>query len=283
MPHGIERITLPTDLADGCEQVYSHALRIALATGAQLKLLHVHPSPADEVPWTRLPSVHELLVRWGLLGTEAGVEDYEALGLHVRAEHRVDPRPVQGAIRGLEGEHPDLLIVGTHRRQGLARLLRGSVAEAIARRSGVHSLFVGRDTRGFVDIQTGAITLDRVLVPVGSSVNLPAVTRVLAHILGALQPGPIEVLLLTVGEHFDLEVGQAPADTRVRFTVEHRRGPVVSGILDAAAAHDSQLICMPTRDRDSLRDTLLGTRTEQVLRQSDCPVLALRDPRQRGR
>lgn len=282
MPHGIKRITLPTDLADRCEHVYAHAIRLAIETEAHLKLLHVHPNPGDEVPWTRLPSVHELLVRWKMLAEDAGIEEYEALGLHVRAERRVAADPVHGAVERLEEDHPDLLVVGTHQRQGLARLLKGSVAEAIARKSGVHTLFVGRDTEGFVHPQTGEVTLSRVLVPVSSDVNLPVVTRVLAGFLDALQPGLVDVRLLTVGERFDLEVGEAPMDTRVRFDVEHRRGPVVAAILEAAEAHKSQLICMPTRDRDSLRDAVLGTRTEQVIRQSTCPVLALRDPRQRA-
>jgi len=275
----ISSIALPTDLADDCAIVFSHAVKLALETHARLRLIHVHPRPAEEIPWTRLPTIHDTLVRWGLLAEDAGVPEYNALGLHIRADHWVANDPADGAVAALQHDTPDLLIVGTHRRQGLSRILNGSVAEAIARRAKLHTLFVGRDTRGFVDPATGVCSLSRVLVPVSDDVNLPAVMSILDGFLDALHPGTVEVTLLTVNNDFDLEVGEVMEGSRVSFTVERRSGPIVETILSVAEAMDTQLICMPTEDRDSLSDMLLGTKTEQVLHTSRCPLLTLRDHR----
>jgi len=272
-----EHIAVPTDLAADSIIVFAHAVKFALGSGAHLKLIHVHPDREKEVPWINLPTVHDMMADWQLLPPDATVYAYDELGLHVRAANWVAADPTEGAVAALTREPPDLLIVGTNRRTGLARLLKGSVAEAIARRTKVHTLFVGKETRGFVDPATGECSLARVLLPVGPEVNLKNVLRVLDRFLVALTPGAIQVTLLTVNEHTDLEVGDAQTNPQLQFRVERRDGGVVAQVLDVAREIRAQLICMPTNDRDSLADVLLGTRTEQVLQASLCPVLTLRD------
>jgi nucleotide-binding universal stress UspA family protein len=49
-----------------------------------------------------------------------------------------------------------------------------------------------------------------------------------------------------------------------------------SGIVDAAARVHADLIVLGTRGRSTLRDILLGSTAEKVLRESRCSVLAVR-------
>jgi len=272
-----EHIAVPTDLSKESTIVFAHAVKFALGSGAHLKLIHVHPGEPQEVPWFNLPTVHDMMDDWKLLPPDATVQDYDELGLHIRADHWVAADPTDGAVEALEREPPDLLIVGTSRRTGLARLLKGSVAEAIARRTRLHTLFIGSDTRGFVKPETGECVLARVLVPVGPEINLKTVLRVVDRFLAGLTPAVVQITLLTVNDHIDLEVGDTVDHSHLRFRVERRDGDVVAKILEVAEEMRAQLICMPTQDRDSFSDVLLGTRTEQVLQSALCPVLTLRD------
>lgn len=70
------------------------------------------------------------------------------------------------------------------------------------------------------------------------------------------------------------------AETRILDLYEHpQRGPdVASAILSEAQAWGADLIVVGTHGRRGVRRMLLGSVAEQVLRQSDRPVLLVRGP-----
>jgi nucleotide-binding universal stress UspA family protein len=68
-----------------------------------------------------------------------------------------------------------------------------------------------------------------------------------------------------------VERPEAPACS---FREEQRSGDVVEAILDAVDEHAVDLIAMATSG-GSILDALGGTVTEQVLRRSPCPLLAV--------
>ena len=241
---------------------------------ARLTLIHVH-EPGAGVSWAKLPTVRDLLLRWGVLAPDADLEEYGALDLEVRVQTPVAADPVGGALESVSQEAPDLLVVGTHRRQGLERLRRGSVAETLARASGVSTLFIGEKTRGFVASDTGEFKLSRVLVPVGPDLDPQASFNEVAGLLSLMGVRGAHLVLMQVGGYANLE--HINTDAFEGYTVVGVRveGDVVDAIVDAAEAVDAQLIAMPTRGRDSLRDRLWGTRTEQVMRRAPCPLLSL--------
>ena len=70
----------------------------------------------------------------------------------------------------------------------------------------------------------------------------------------------------------DLEFPEEPA---CRWRSLERSGDVVEEIDRAARENDVDLIVMPTRGREGVLDALRGSVTEQVLRRSACPVLAI--------
>ena len=83
LPAPVRRIALPTDLAQGSEQVFAHGLAVALHDHAVLHLVHVHPADSEAVYWNQLPSVRDLLVRWGQLPTNADAQDLKSLRTQV--------------------------------------------------------------------------------------------------------------------------------------------------------------------------------------------------------
>ena len=59
----------------------------------------------------------------------------------------VDGEAVAGLIRAVEEQQPDLLVVGTHGRTGISRLLLGSVAEKLVRLADCSVLVVRQTDR----------------------------------------------------------------------------------------------------------------------------------------
>lgn len=54
-------------------------------------------------------------------------------------------------------------------------------------------------------------------------------------------------------------------------------GPPVARIVEAASAHDADLIVMGTRGRGALSGLVLGSVASRVVRTASCPVLTIRD------
>jgi len=59
----LESIFHPSDLSEGSEVAFAHALKIALVAEAKLTMLHVEASPSAE--WQDFPGVRDTLERWG--------------------------------------------------------------------------------------------------------------------------------------------------------------------------------------------------------------------------
>ena len=158
----IQTVAHATDFAESGTGAFAHALRIALATKSRLFLLHVRKSGSGEA-WTSFPHVRELLSKWGLMEAHAPPAQIEAkLGIKITKVEIQHDDPTNGLFEFVLGHRPDLMVLATHGREGLNRWLRGSVAEEVARRTHVPTLFIGPRSQGFVDTATGQMRLHRI-------------------------------------------------------------------------------------------------------------------------
>ena len=82
------------------------------------------------------------------------------------------------------------------------------------------------------------------------------------------------IRLFYVGEAVDIPVMSMPETPGVRFEIESRPGDVVAEIL-TEAGKTVDLIVMSTAGHEGFLDALRGSVTEQVLRHSPCPLLAV--------
>lgn len=125
------KILFPTDFSSASNAGLAHATALARDSGAMLIILHVEePAPAyvGELYYGMAEPDHAELKRM--------LDKVVPPDTNVRYEHRMfigDPADV--IVETAEKEHTDLIVLGTHGRTGLRRLLMGSVAEAVVRRS----------------------------------------------------------------------------------------------------------------------------------------------------
>ena len=135
----IRTILHPTDFSDRS----AHALHLACALsrdyGARLIVLHVaSPAPliAGEMPVPIDPEVH-------FQESEKQLTRLDIPDVGVRAERCFEVGdPTAEILRVAADIHADLVVLGTHGRTGLGRLLMGSVAEQVVRKAGCPVLTV---------------------------------------------------------------------------------------------------------------------------------------------
>ena len=179
-------------------------------------------------------------------------------------------------------EHCDLIVMASHGREGPARWLLGSVAEAVLRQSPCPVLLL-RPPAGPSSL------FQHILVPVdGSQTSLQV-----AHKIGPyLAPGGKVTLLQSSNLSLYPYVFDVRSETVERYlqeTEDHLReyrvaglemdavvldGDAVDAILTWSHENEVDLIAMSTHGRSGVRRFWLGSVTEKVARHSHCPVLA---------
>jgi nucleotide-binding universal stress UspA family protein len=124
-----KKILFPTDFSTASDAALEYAVSLASDTGASLLIVHVQepmeyyggdmyygvPSPAD-------PEVRRML------------ESIRPSDTAVSYQHRMElGPPAEVIVRIARDEHADLIVMGTHGRTGLRRMVMGSVAEQVVR------------------------------------------------------------------------------------------------------------------------------------------------------
>lgn len=124
----VRTILHPTDFSEHSEFAFRVAAALARDYNARLVLLHVLPPPM--VVYAGGPASSE---SWpGDKEAGAMLRELEDKAGHVRVESLVlEGDPVNMILRAAEETHSDVIVMGTHGHTALARLLLGSVAEAV--------------------------------------------------------------------------------------------------------------------------------------------------------
>lgn len=253
-----------TDLSGRDGAAFLHAC--ALAAAAPARLVTVHGNAPDEAA-ERLPDAGPVAARWSVARGQEPVVRIE----HQRRCHECCDDVTDTLLDAIRQISPTLVVTGTQPRHGLAALLHTSVSEALARNVNVPTLVVPNQCRGFVDEQTGRMALRRLLIPAGDATTAAIGLGAARALCGLAGAADAELVVLHVGEH-ELALPPSLGDG---VRVLRRRGRLEEAIAEAARQEGACVIVMPTHGHDGLRDTLLGSHTEHVLRDASCPVLVV--------
>jgi nucleotide-binding universal stress UspA family protein len=139
---GPTRILVPVDLKDGSRSVVDYALQLARPFGATVDVIHAWEPPQYVAP--------DLLVAspgWDAQNLEAMARDTAGVELEKLLRAVDGTAPVALSHRVVIGEAGnvvleeaerggyDLIVMGTHQRKGLTRMLLGSVAQKVVGRA----------------------------------------------------------------------------------------------------------------------------------------------------
>jgi nucleotide-binding universal stress UspA family protein len=138
-----DRILVPTDGSEASDAAVSHALDLAAEHGATLLAVYVvdTASIAGMTMETTWEGVSDMLYREG----EEALDEVTALaterGVPVETSV-VEGAPARMILEHAEERNCDVVVMGTHGRGGIDRLLLGSVTEKVVRGSDVPVLTV---------------------------------------------------------------------------------------------------------------------------------------------
>ena len=126
------KILFPTDFSHTGDAALAMAASLARDNDATLYIVHVQEPPAyyggGEMYYGMLDPTTDELAKL--------LEDIVPPDPTVKYEqHMLTGDPACALVNFAETEHIDLIVLGTHGRGGLSRLLMGSVAEAVVRRA----------------------------------------------------------------------------------------------------------------------------------------------------
>jgi nucleotide-binding universal stress UspA family protein len=264
-----------TDFSEPCLEAFYHALAMTVAARGSLTVFH-SGYPTEEYRKERWPRARATLARWGLLADGATSEAVAELGITIKKVQTNAVDPVASIQRHAEREESDLLLMATHARSGLARLFHKEVAAPAMRRSRRPALLFPSTGRRFIDLQSGELKLQRILIacdhdPVADPALL-AVGRLIATVGSS------------GGVCREVHVGRTPPLCRRphvpgwEWQSELLEGDPEDALVQLARAWDADLVAMVSRGRDHLADLVLGSTLDRVLAESPCPVLAVPAP-----
>ncbi len=272
-------ILCPVDLSAASPGVLRWAGLLAATYSAKLHILH-----AEWVDYPRyfLPSQEGELAasaartRSAIRGDLEKVLDENVPAQTPREITVLEGHPVEKILEYARQQKPDLIVMGSHGRSGLARLRLGSVAENVVQQTSLPTLVV----RAPKDKPAPA-KIANILCPVtldedaNHSLTIAAdlAARTGAHLIVM----HVEEEGASSGAIAKPLCDLVPADVRGRCEVIEvmRQGNAAEQILLAAREHHADLITLAARHRRFLDFTVIGSTTEKVMRHADAAVLVL--------
>jgi nucleotide-binding universal stress UspA family protein len=289
----IKKILCPVDFSEFSAKAYEYASSLARHYRAQLFLEHVVqllPALYAEYPSQGLVRELQLDLEGNArrqLEEMAKAQSWNGILPNLVVKEGMLPTSV---LSFAEKELVDLIVMGTHGRQGLDRLAMGSVTEKILRKARCPVLAVRRPAHDFVSKQEGRdpVQLSKILLATDFS---DYSRRSLDYALSLATEYNAELVLLHVLEHVpdrDLMAASAraqreleesiPADACQRCTVRStvRIGRPYREIIQLALEAQTDLVVMGVRGRNTLDLAIFGSTTHRVIQLGSCPVLAVR-------
>jgi nucleotide-binding universal stress UspA family protein len=289
----ITRILCPVDFSESSHRALDLAAAVAGWYGAGVTVLHVFPvMPVMDVPPLVLEERDRNKLTADLLRFTAHVPSAIPL------DHVVgDATCVHEEILRRAREIPaDLIVLGSHGRSGLNRLLLGSVTERVMRKAPCPTLVV---PPAVPDRSPAApVQFRRILCPIDFSEGS---ARALEYAMTLAEEADAEIELLHVieklpelsgfarptGVDLDRVLAEAEAErlrqlralvpdearTYCTVTTAVREGGVYGEILTAAAEHHADVIVMGVQGRGAVDLLVFGSNTARVARRAACPVL----------
>jgi nucleotide-binding universal stress UspA family protein len=144
------RIVIATDGSELATKGVDHGLALAASLSAEVVIVTVSEPTvpvvaASEVAWVPSwdPTELDRAKANAAAQTLAAAEDRaKGKSVTVSTEHVVNPSPAEGIIEAAKTHNADLIVIASHGRRGIGRLLLGSQANAVVSQSHVPVLVV---------------------------------------------------------------------------------------------------------------------------------------------
>ena len=285
----LEKILVPTDFSETADHAFKQAVALAVAHQAKLHVFHsilLHSEDPGHLQ-TVLKGYAEHVEKEALDLLQKASGELEGKGLQAEFSTSRAVSPYEAIAEKVDEFAPDLIVMGTHGRSGVGKLLLGSVAEKVLRHAPCNVLTLRKDAAiagesdglqrvlipiDFTDFSRRALETDRTLVSDKGSLTV-------VHVVAS----PIHPSFYAGGitEFFQLD---PELPSRIKSNLEEwlgdqpgeiivTEGDASTEILKTAETSRADIIVMGTRGLSGLDHILMGSVTERVVQTSKVPVL----------
>jgi nucleotide-binding universal stress UspA family protein len=284
----IQTILFASDLSPESDHAFEHARVLAEGFQARMTLFHAVEMPREHDPgWIDFED--DRRGRWAAQVRQELC--HRARGLRVPHEIMVDAAHTGGhaladlaILETIRKTRPDLTVMATRSRKGFANWFLGSVTHQVVQHAQRPVLCVRKARHG------GGLPYRRLLVPT----DLSTASRKafpLAALLARRFEAKVAVLHVVPPPRLAVLTGASgsaaapPADEDLRrFLCPEMKDIAVDAsiyvtgapwyrIVQTAEEDRTDLIVMSTLGHDSIRDEIIGSNTDRVLRHAPCSVL----------
>lgn len=271
----IKTVFYPSGFAESGEVAFRHALRIAMANRGLLWMLNVDSSLNEESNEHEFPGIRQTLQRWGVIPENSPKSEIERLGFDVRKVTAKNQDRVRTCLEFLDFYQVDLVVLTALQHDSFMGWFDRTIGQPISRVSGQSTLFIPKDVEGFVASSDGSIRLKQVLIPITGK---PCPVESMYFAKRLIENFGVEAGLLTllhVGTSDTLPMLDPPPIRGWNWEIKTLAGVPSEQILLQAEAMNADLIIMTTDGPDRFIDNFLGTTSERVLKNANCPVVVL--------
>lgn len=293
----IEQILVPTDFSENAQHAVDYAIELGKRCSAKLHLLHtpVIPtyllmdlsySPGPEAVTRILNDSQETLDKQAQRIADAGVEHFTA----------IREGTVHEVIRDYAKEHGvDLVVVGTHGRTGVSKLMYGSVTERVIKTVHTPILVVppqGGQTPSSIVVSYDFSGPSKRAAEVGSALHavfggpLHLVHSYLdvwgeytdrGAVVGEAAEKRREALRLGLQEMLESDAKQVFTEGPGPLETHLVTGDPADSILQVAKDVGGTLICAGTTGKTGIERLLIGSVARRLLQDSPVPLLLTHD------
>jgi nucleotide-binding universal stress UspA family protein len=279
----LKNILFATDFSPCSQAALPFARAIAERYGSTVHMVHIlTPEPMMELPLDQIPEldadrdVAQKTMKTMLAGKPFG---------KVATTTTVERGPLWSVLAAiLEEKHIDLMVLGTHGRRGLKKLVLGSVAEEVFRNAPCPVLTVGPEAirEGAVDTSFKTILFATDFYAGSQSALAYAISMARANnshliLLHAVPDSQETIDLALAGQRMaDLISAETMEELKPEIIAEY--GSAAEKILNVANGKQVNLIVMGTRHAamPAVAAHLPWTTASRVVCEAHCPTLTVR-------
>jgi hypothetical protein len=217
-------------------------------------------------------SIRKIFERWGILPRGSRREDVGKLDIRIKKIIKQGGSKKEVSKRMKRHFH-DICVIGFNRHKGIGGLFGQDLAEYLFQYFRQTTLYIPSDAKSFVDEHSGRVTLKKILMPVSEEPSPEPSFQLLQRILQIFGGQSPQVCGLHIGEIFPYI--SAPSLEGLSWKEMLVQDEVHKAIISTAQQEDADLIVMSTNGRDTFSQKIVGSITEQVLRDAPCPVFAV--------
>lgn len=275
MSNNLKHILFATDGSEFSSGAQRVAIDLAKRCDARLTVMTIVLSTQD-LEGVGTHGLRAQMEREAQARIDAVVAAAAAVGVACDTQLVYGEEPHQEIVNTAEELKPDLVVLGRRGKRGLARLMVGHATAHVAGHAPCNVLMVPR---------AGQVWTQRIVLATDGSVHSAAAAETALAVASQCQV-PVTVVSATTRSHSaerkaEAQVAVDKVTAALKAAGVACEGVVAEGrpdevVLDTAAGSKADLIVVGSHGRTGLSRLILGSISERIMGQAQCPVLVAR-------